>query len=241
LTAITFSEDQQEVLDAVLAWRARGPRGADLALTLGGYAGTGKSTLVAFLAGEWAGVAVAALCGKAAHVLRSKGVDAQTVHSLIYVPEQGARGPVRFRRRSALPGVGTLIIDEASMIGSELLADLHSFHIPIQFVGDHGQLEPIGASANLMADPHLRLETIHRQAASNPILRLAASFREGREVQRWEDPAGRLSVLGRAEFDDLVSPEVQILCGFNETRRRVNAQVRRMLGLEGELVAPGRS
>jgi exodeoxyribonuclease-5 len=30
-----------------------------------------------------------------------------------------------------------------------------------------------------------------------------------------------------------------MICGFNKTRRRINQQVRRMLGIEGQLVAPG--
>jgi exodeoxyribonuclease-5 len=236
---LDFSTDQQAALDAILDWRARGPRGDDQVLTLGGFAGTGKTTVIAYLAETWQGVAVAAFCGKAAHVLRSKGVDATTIHSLIYVPVKAAGGATRFRKRRSLDGVWTLIIDEASMIDHVLHADLLSFGLPVLFVGDHGQLEPIGTNPGLMADPRLRLETIHRQARGNPILRLATAFREGRSVPRWEDPRGRLRVLGRDEFDSLVSPDVQIICGFNKTRHGVNARVRRMLGLDRELVAPG--
>src|SRR5262249_52372259 len=57
--------------------------------------------------------------------------------------------------------------------------------------------------------------------------------------RRWQDPKGRLSLLGRGDFDRLISPGVQIICGFNKTRHRVNARVRELLGVGGQLVAPG--
>jgi exodeoxyribonuclease-5 len=239
ITLLEFSADQEAALAAVRAWRDSDPGGDRQSFTLGGYAGTGKTTLIAHLAQTWEGVAVAALCGKAAHVLRAKGVAATTIHGLIYVRAPAPGGATRFRRRRSLGGVRTLIIDEASMIDHVLFHDLLSFGLPVLFVGDHGQLEPIGTSAGLMADPHVRLETIHRQARGNPILRLATAFREGRPTPYWDDPRGRLRVLGRGEFDRLVCPGVQIICGFNKTRHRVNARVRGMLGLGRELVAPG--
>ena len=86
MRTLELSPDQQAALDAILKWRAGNPSGDDQFLTLGGYAGTGKTTLISCLAGEWPNVAVAAFSGKAAHVLRSKGVEATTIHSLIYVP-----------------------------------------------------------------------------------------------------------------------------------------------------------
>src|SRR5262249_26544126 len=54
--------------------------------TLGGYAGAGKTTVVKHLKEELPGFAVCASTGKAAHVLRKKGVPASTIHSLIYKP-----------------------------------------------------------------------------------------------------------------------------------------------------------
>jgi exodeoxyribonuclease-5 len=234
---VEFSQDQQDVLDEILAWRENHNRSPYL--TLGGHAGTGKTTLISYLAGVWPQTAIVALCGKAAHVLRSRGVDAQTLHSLIYFPQKDAQKSFRFRKRISLEGVETIIVDEASMIDHVLFADLMSYGLPVLFVGDHGQLEPIGTNANLMASPTLRLEKIHRQAKGNPILRLATAFREDRPVRPWKDKNGRLEVLHRHEFPDRISSDVQILCGFNKTRNRVNAQVRRILGIDHTIVAPG--
>ena len=132
----------------------------------------------------------------------------------------------------------TIIVDEASMIDHLLHQDLLSFGIPILWVGDHGQLEPVGGQTNLMANPTLRLEHIHRQAADNPILRLAHAFREGRATPFWEDPKGRLTLTDSSYFDKFVCPERQIICGYNKTRHRVNKKVREQLN-RTDLVEPG--
>jgi exodeoxyribonuclease-5 len=215
-------------------WRRLKPR-----FVLAGYAGTGKTTAIACLAAEWPNAAVAALCGKAASVLRSKGVDAQTIHSLLYIVLKDKRGNLRYRRRDGLPGVETIIIDEASMVDHLSWQDLLSFGLPILAVGDDGQLEPVGTSAELMKFPDIRLERIHRQAESNPILRLATAFRENRDVPFWTDRSGRLRIARRSEFWDLLEPDVQIVCGFNKTRHRVNARVREQLGATGRLPSKG--
>ncbi len=230
-----FSDDQEAVVQGVREWANQR---SDQILTVGGLAGTGKTTIVSYLVDSWPSAATTALCGKAAHVLRAKGVDAQTVHSLIYVPFETADGKVRFRKRDHLKEIRRIVVDEASMIDHLLFHDLMSFGLPVLFVGDHGQLEPIGTNPNLMKSPNLRLEKIHRQAMDNPILRLAHAFREGRPTPRWKDPNGRLEITGRSSFERLIRPDVQIICGFNKTRHQVNARVREMLGYK-HLVQPG--
>jgi exodeoxyribonuclease-5 len=76
---LTLSDEQQKVFDALI-------QNDEHVQTLGGYAGTGKTTLTVLLAEETA-YAVCAYTGKAAHVLRQKGcADAKTIHSLIYHP-----------------------------------------------------------------------------------------------------------------------------------------------------------
>src|SRR4051794_4620348 len=54
--------------------------------TLGGFGGTGKSTLIKHLVRSLPYFAVCAFTGKAANVLRRKGVNATTIHSLMYQP-----------------------------------------------------------------------------------------------------------------------------------------------------------
>lgn len=237
MLAVELSEEQQGVLDAIMKWRQDPHR--KQYLTLGGYAGTGKTTLISYLSEIWPDVAIVAVCGKAVHVLRSKGAESQTIHSLIYVPRKNGTGRVRFRKRQRLEGIQTIVVDEASMIDHVLYADILSFGLPVLFVGDHGQLEPIGTNAKLMVNPTLRLEKIHRQATGNPILRLATAFREGRQVPHWRDRQSRLEIRPQGDFWDCLTPDVQVLCGFNSTRHKVNARIREIVGAGNELVCPG--
>src|SRR5689334_8409303 len=99
MTAFDFSPDQQDALEQIEHWRNEPTKPY---LTLGGYAGTGKSTLVCHFVSSWPGAAVVTLCGKAVSVLIEKGVAARTLHSLIYIPFKDAAGKVRYRRRPDL-------------------------------------------------------------------------------------------------------------------------------------------
>jgi exodeoxyribonuclease-5 len=96
----TLSPDQQHTLDAILAWFKQEHKDRQH-ISLGGYAGTGKTTLIAVIRKEIAKidknikVGFASYTGKAARVLRSKLTEQQvilpqdtvgTIHSLIYSP-----------------------------------------------------------------------------------------------------------------------------------------------------------
>jgi exodeoxyribonuclease-5 len=192
-----LSEDQKPPYWAVWAWVESGgkkvvPGQQDpMVLTLGGFAGTGKSTLVATLARRVMNskkIAFCALTGKAAGVLRRKlevaGVElgvwhtCTTIHSLLYhAKEDPLTGIVRWTKKTMLD-CDLIIVDEASMVPEPVFKDLQSFDIPILAVGDHGQLPPVKGNFNLMQHPLLKLERIHRQAAGNPIIRLSARIRD---------------------------------------------------------------
>ena len=206
-------------------------------LTLGGYAGTGKTTVIRAIVERFGtkGLAVCAPTGKAAHVLRSKGVDgACTLHSLIYTPRGvDEHGKVIFSRtRGELPRVA--IVDEASMLSVQLVRDLERLVRHVFYVGDHGQLEPVGDDPGLMADPDIRLESIHRQAEGSPIIAFAHHVRRGREPETF----GAMARVQVGWTADLAHFDV-ILVGFNESRRLVNAWVREQRGYAGKLPQVG--
>ncbi len=237
---LTLSPDQAAAFDAVEDWLA-GPRRT---LTLGGYAGTGKTTLVSALLRRHP-ASVCAFTGKAAFVLQSKGVPATTMHRLIYRPVDDGRGGVTFVRVEELP-TKLVVVDEASMVDLVLKRDLESFGGKVLYVGDHGQLEPVGDDPGLMADPDVRLEQIHRQAAGSPIIQFAHHVREGHLPRDFDasnsgmdelDVPGttstrRLSILSRAPTSLLLEHDV-VLCGFNRTRADVNRRMRGQLGFSG--------
>lgn len=161
-------------------------------ITLGGYAGTGKTTLMKVLHQELREqnpeikIAYMALTGKAAAVLKSKLEELEpdfigTIHSYIYhvISDKFGRILRIELNTNPKPKVDLIIVDEASMVTRKIYNDLTQIGIPIIFVGDHGQLPPIGDNFNLMNSPILILNEIFRQALDSPIIRLATAVRMG--------------------------------------------------------------
>ena len=84
--------------------------------TLGGYAGTGKTTLIKYLTKFYPNFGICAYTGKAANVLRKKGMAATTIHSRIYEPVF-YNNQIHFDL-TATPGCEGFVVDEASMVPS---------------------------------------------------------------------------------------------------------------------------
>lgn len=202
-------------------------------ITFAGFAGTGKSTCLAYIKNLYPKFAVCAFTGKAANVLCKKGLPAKTIHSTIYNCEKFEDHFVfKLKKRSNLFGVTGFLVDEASMINKELFKDLKSFGLPIVFFGDHGQLEPIGASCNLMKNPDVKLETIHRNA--NSIAKFASFLREGNSAINWKSEDDRVKLVSRKNIlsDDLLIFN-QIICAFNKTRLNINNHMRNVYNYDG--------
>lgn len=193
--------------------------------TLGGYAGTGKTTLIKYVTKFFPTFAVAAYTGKAANVLRKKNIPASTIHSRIYKPTF-MDGVVYFERTSD-PGCDGFIIDEASMVTREIYEDLETFGLPIIYVGDHGQLEPVDSNFNLMETPDYTLEEIHRNAGD--IARFAERLRKGYVASGFKSEDGSVEFIGKLTDDKLVEAD-QVICAFNKTRVEINKRVRDIKG-----------
>ncbi len=207
--------------------------------TLGGYAGTGKSTVVTHIHQAFPDFAVCAYTGKAANVLRKKGiVDASTIHSLIYKPLLDWEGKIIlddngnpiFTLAQDMPYNG-IIIDEASMVSEEIYKDLCYFKVPLLFVGDHGQLEPVSDKFNLMNNPDYKLETIHRNAGE--IAHFADHLRKGFRANAFRNK-DKVKFVSYYKSDEHLVTMDQIICAFNKTRVSINQKVRNTLGLKGQ-------
>jgi exodeoxyribonuclease-5 len=223
MPAVHLTTEQRSVLDALLVGTSREP-----VQTLGGYAGTGKTTVLAELARLRPNYAVVAPTGKAADVLRRKGVDrAETIHSAIYTPKKIPGGGVEFVLRP-LPPCSGFLVDEASMVGERLHRDLASFGVPVIYLGDHGQLPPVKGTLNLMADPTHRLERIHRNAG--PIARFAEHLREGGSAPRFDSADAVRIVSPRDVTPGLILGHDQCIAAYNRTRHGLNRRVREHLG-----------
>ncbi len=138
-----------------------------------------------------------------------------------------------------------IVIDEGSMVGKMMAGDLGYFNVPILVMGDPGQLPPVGDDPGLLVGtPDFFLSEVHRQAAENPIIKLATLARKGRELPYgdYHDPDGilRAQVVRRRDWDpdsliekarlsleeDEDANLPQVLVGTNRTRYRITQMFR---------------
>lgn len=238
---MNLTEEQKSAIKGVL-----GALNNKQVVTLGGYAGTGKSTVISFIVNHFAkkgkSFSVVAYTGKAANVLRKKGMDAQTIHSAIYVPVHDEEedktvwilAPGWDPKTKSVDGY---IVDEASMVSKEIHQDLVSLRKPIIYVGDHGQLEPIGSKFNLMSEPMFRLETVHRNAGE--IAHFAEHLRHGNSASTFSGHT-KVQVCGESSVEDRHLASVdQIICAFNKTRVALNQRVRKEKNIDFTYISVG--
>jgi exodeoxyribonuclease V len=247
--AVIPSGEQAEAIKKIVAWYRdrRGPQ----VFYVAGFAGVGKSVTANLAIEELRSkcgvrkVKTAAYTGKAALVLRRKGVEgAQTIHSLIYTAiEDEETGEIRFVLSDESPAADAdlIVLDECSMVGQELAADVVSFGKRILVLGDPGQLPPIsGEGAFTNREPDVFLREIHRQAKESPIIELATLAREGKPLPAGFDRGGvRVLPLNKETQPLIYREETQPICGLNRVRMTYNLRIRRMRGFDGELPQVG--
>ncbi|XAZ26074.1 Ti-type conjugative transfer relaxase TraA (plasmid) [Sinorhizobium sp. B11] len=135
-----------------------------------GLAGAGKSTMLAAARQAWEAqgyrIHGAALAGKAAESLEeSSGISSRTLASWEYSWQAD---------RSRLTARDVFVIDEAGMVGSRQLArfveEVNRSGAKLVLVGDHEQLQAIGAGAPFRAITeavgHAQLSEVRRQKAA---------------------------------------------------------------------------
>jgi len=137
-----------------------------------------------------------------------------------------------------------VVVDEASMVGTEIADDLRGFGVPILAMGDPGQLPPINDEPGLTnREPDYFLTDIHRQAKDNPIIHLATLARNGEEL-----PIGRMvhgdffaEVVERrndkATYD--LERDAQLLVGTNRKRWMLVQKLRHAMGYRSNAPCEG--
>ena len=256
----TLSFDQKTALDRLIFWYKNSER--KNFITLGGFAGTGKTTLISIFRKQLyelnpdLKIAFVAYTGKAARVLKQKLLEngaiykndsISTIHSLIYSPVLNDREEIVGWEKKDTIAKNLLIIDEASMVDGLIWQHLLQYKVLMVAVGDHGQLPPIKEDFNLMSDPDLVLTEIHRQASKNPIIGLSIQARNHGHIRfaNYGDGVIKYNLEDSESYDlmdDLTgnySSDTLFLCGLNHTRKKLNNIIRQKKGFESEMPVVG--
>ena len=139
-----------------------------------------------------------------------------------------------------------VLCDEGSMVGGRVQIDLESYDVPVFYLGDGFQLQPIydddnttsvffdGNGKNLPVD--YELTQIHRQAEGSPIIRYSRALRENRRdeinfIGKMVGDDGSLFIrVPRSKItNEHLAQAEQIIVGKNDTRHQINEQVRELL------------
>lgn len=231
-----LSEKQQDAFDEVLDFMQNS---SEPLYVFSGVAGSGKSTIINELVDVLgnSGIAVLAFTGKAAKVLRDKGISsAKTIHSYLYRPIIDEQGNLMgFAKKDADEFTEDyIIVDEGSMIDEKLILDLHETGRKILVVGDVNQLPPISNDDfNIMDNPQVRLDEIHRLAEDNPIIRMSQHILHEGTIPVIRD-SDHIQYINKSRIDEhlMECGEVYdtILCGTNRQRTQLNKTMRRKYG-----------
>jgi exodeoxyribonuclease V len=199
-----LTPDQTAAIRGAVAWYREHQKPY---FQISGLAGTGKTSIIRYIIDDLGLderdlVLYGAYTGKAARVLSNKGLNAETLHSLCYRLVSSSKGQMTWKlnENSPIANAALLVVDECSMLNDDLLNDILSFGTPVIFLGDHGQLPPIeGRSRLTIEKPDAILEKIHRQAADNPIIRIAHDIRAGKIIRCGD--YGTVRKIRRRELD----------------------------------------
>ena len=206
---------------------------------IGGYAGSGKSTLVKFIiaALEPYGidpeddVCYATFTGKASQVLLKKGnKNVSTLHKLLYKHIPKADGGF-IRQPKPEIEYKVVVVDEVSMAPKEMMELLFRHRVYVICLGDPFQLPPIDKNTDnhLLDNPHIFLDEIMRQAQESEIIRLSMDIREQKSIEYMKGSEAIVCPKGELNTGMLTWAD-QILVGTNQTRVNINNQMRTLMG-----------
>ena len=219
-------------------------------ITLSGFAGTGKTTVLTELRRHIPNsksVAFASFTGKSASVLRDKIMTAGvkkaqdyigTLHGLMYRPiitkkysesKKEYIETVSFKRLDSIEQ-DIILVDEASMVSSKLFNDMLEFNVQIVACGDSFQLPPVADKDGdaVLRDPDYVLEEVHRTAQDSSLVKLAHAIRTKQyiPIEPYRDDQIRIISYfkgGREFLEGLeYDSETVTLCFTNAVRKSIN-------------------
>ena len=200
---------------------------------IAGYAGAGKSTLVSHIVDALnilpEDVCYVAFTGKASLVLREKGCEnSMTAHKLLYHSKEKPDGTFEHKPRKYLEfNYKLIIVDEVSMIPTDMWDLLLSHNVHVIALGDPGQLPPIDGESELLKHPHVFLDEVVRQAQDSEIIRLSMDIREGVSLKPYK--GNEVIIISKNQLNDFYySGADQIIAAKNITRNDINWKCRKI-------------
>jgi exodeoxyribonuclease V len=236
-----LSTDQAEVFRIFFEWLESDSK----EFRLGGLAGTGKTTIVKRMLENLSSFSVITFTAKAAAVLKEKGVDASTYHSLLKRFEReivNADGSISLVFSDNKVTLDFIIVDEASMVTGEMRQRILNCGNRVIWVGDYGQLPPVEIGSPFekgVVDEDLldaKLTQQHRHSGSATIIDFASFVREGNSPNEFNacdnsvliNPTQGRNVRDIAEY--FVKNKItQAICATNNGCLAFNREIRKVM------------
>ena len=231
-----LTESQKKAVDITVKRYKKGEKYT----VISGRAGSGKSVTIQYVL-ESLGIDKSNVCyccftGKACQVLIDRGIkNAITTHKLLYHARLRPDGKYAFTKKPDIE-YKVIIVDECSMLPMKMVQQLLAYpEAYIIFSGDNNQLPPILEKDNnhLLDNPHIELTEIMRQAKDSGIIALGEMILNGENIRGFSTEDALVLPKSQLDQEKMFPWADIILCGTNKTREKINAEMRRMLCMEG--------
>lgn len=244
---IVLNEKQQKFVDIAIQWFRYS---SSPLIQLAGYAGTGKSVVIAEIIKRLNlqphEVLPMAYTGQACTIMRKRGFsNACTCHSGLFYPVQenvrDESGSLQMHKTFNVPltqwkfipkdfsasTIKLIVLDEAWMIPKRFKKFIDATNIKVIAAGDPNQLPPIADEPGYLLDGDIfYLTELVRQSEQSPIIYLANRIREKRPIE-FGQYGDTVSVVAPNELSDsMLSNADVVLCCTNNTRDSMNSKIR---------------
>lgn len=246
MAEMILNKEQEKALELIKNWAAG--KGDGL-ITLSGYGGTGKTTLLKVAKQFINDVYYTSMTGRAALRLSdAAGVKATTLHKVLFKQaEQLKNGEIYFKTLNS-PIHKYLCIDESSMISMKIYDDLLQwvkfYKTRILFIGDSFQLPPVMTEKEKDDNPDFSVFNFIKGTQLTQIMRsgdgiidVVSAIRKERKIITTNNDAYEFiedsEPMERAIKDYLDDPIDHILITWtNKLRMTGNRRVRELLGYD---------
>ena len=250
-----LTNDQSAALKKMVAT----PESASFILK--GYAGTGKTYLLHSFLNEVTGIRDRVVITATTHKALGIAAGDFTIHSYLglKLTRKFGRKKLETSGKHKIEDFDTVIVDECSMLNKDVLGYLleaqRDYNLTLIFIGDPAQIPPVNETIsevfNLPCDSFTLTEIV-RQAADNPIIKLATAIREGRATRKFiKDCADDKHIIignglkakeffaanySEESFPQIISFRNSIVDGFNNWARKEVKNSPKNLYIAGEPV-----